>query len=88
MCRYFHRSPQRDIEILTKMDDITRMSSSLKPIGTAKIARAAQSGQFIGRAKDGTAIVKPNFKPERFTVRQLQKVIRDVQTREELANAG
>ncbi len=54
----------------------------------AKIARAAQTGQFIGRAKDGTAIAKPAFKPQSFTVRELQKVIREIQNTEDRAKAG
>lgn len=53
---------------------------------SVKKARSAKSGQFLGRAKDGTWIARPDFKPKSFTVRQLRKAVRDAQERE--AEAG
>ena len=50
--------------------------------------RDGRTGQFIGHAEDGTAIARPAFKPEKFTVRELQKVIRAVREREQTAKAG
>jgi hypothetical protein len=55
---------------------------------TNKITRAARSGQFIGRTSDGTLIARPPFKPEGFTVRQLQKVIQDMRKEEADAKLG
>jgi hypothetical protein len=40
--------------------------------------RDAQSGKFLGRANDGTLIARPVGKPDGFTIRQLQKVIKEV----------
>ncbi|MGB6118566.1 MAG: hypothetical protein WBF87_10120 [Mesorhizobium sp.] len=53
----------------------------------AKPRREAQSGQYIGRTKEGLLIPKPDFRPASFTVRELQKAIREVR-REAAADAG
>jgi hypothetical protein len=50
------------------------------------LQRGSRNGQILGRTSDGTRIVKPGFKPDGFTVRELQKVIRDVRKTE--AKAG
>jgi len=52
-----------------------------------KAARPPQSGQYIGRTREGLLIPKPKFKPQSFTVRELQQAIRDVR-REAAAKAG
>jgi hypothetical protein len=52
------------------------------------VRRSSQTGQFIGHAEDGTAIARPAFKPESFTVHELRKVIRAVRAREQTAKAG
>jgi hypothetical protein len=56
--------------------DIFRMTKiSTRPKTTMRDSR---SGQFLGQTSDGTWIARPPFKPEGFTVRQLQKVIREL----------
>jgi hypothetical protein len=46
-----------------------------------QIVRSAATGQFIGRTRDGIAIARPAFRPESFTVRQLERAIRAVKAR-------
>lgn len=64
------------------------MSKTAKSPAKVSIGRNAQTGQFLGRAKDGTLIAKPDFKPVRFTVRELERAIRAVREREDNALAG
>lgn len=64
------------------------MSKSPKKTGNPKGAREAATGRFIGRAKDGTRIARPDFKPRSFTVDKLRRVIRDVRREEADAKAG
>ncbi len=52
------------------------------------LPRSSQSGQFLGVAKDGTPIARPDFKPVSFTERELNRVIRDLRSREQSAKAG
>jgi hypothetical protein len=51
-------------------------------------SRSSGSGQFLGRAKDGTLIARPDFKPKSFTVRELREAVRNVQRREAEAEAS
>lgn len=67
---------------------IPSMSKTAKSPTTVSIGRNAQTGQFLGRAKDGTLIAKPDFKPVSFTVRELDRAIRAVRAREDKAQAG
>jgi hypothetical protein len=53
-----------------------------------QIARSARAGQFIGRTKDGLLIPRPNFKPESFTLRELDKAIRAAKRRQAATQAG
>jgi hypothetical protein len=64
------------------LPDIRVMNKPAKSTSTHKVSRSATSGQFIGRASDGTAIAKPVVKPRSFSVEKLQRVIRDVQRQE------
>jgi hypothetical protein len=66
--------------------DIFRMTKiSTRPKTTMRDSR---SGQFLGQTSDGTWIARPPFKPEGFTVRQLQKVIREMRKEEANAKLG
>ena len=53
-----------------------------------RVTRSATTGQFIGRTKDGIAIVRPAFRPESFTVRELERAIRAVKARNSRPVAG
>jgi len=57
-----------------------------KPSTTAR--RSAQSGQFIGRTKEGFLVPKPDFKPSSFTVRELQEAVQAAKRRQTAARAG
>jgi len=59
------------------------MAKTAKTPAASNLRRSASSGQFIGRTSDGILIPKPDFKPQSFTVRQLQEAIRAV--REKIA---
>ena len=52
------------------------------------VTRDSRTGQFLGQTRDGTWIARPPFKPEGFTVRQLQKVIREMRKEEADAKLG
>jgi hypothetical protein len=52
-----------------------------------KISRSVRAGQFIGRTKDGLLIPRPDFKPESFSLRELDKAIRAAKRRQ-AAEAG
>jgi hypothetical protein len=54
------------------------------------VKRDGRTGQFgvLGRASDGTAIMKPPFKPKSFTVRELNQVIREIHREEAHKRAG
>jgi hypothetical protein len=64
------------------------MSKSAKNRSTATVGRNAETGRWIGRAKESAVIESLPFKPVSFTVRELRKVIRDVRSREHSASAG
>lgn len=64
------------------MDVMTKSAKS------KQVARSAKTGRFLGQAKDGTWIVRPDFKPKSFTVQKLRKAVGDVQKREAEAKAG
>jgi hypothetical protein len=64
------------------------MSKIAKSPPKKSTGRAAQAGQFLGRASDGTLIARPSFKPVSFTVRELERAIRTVREREDKAVAG
>lgn len=70
------------------MNDFWAMNKSTNPKNGVLVRRNERTGQFIGHAEDGTAIARPAFKPEKFTVRELQKVIRAVRGREQTAKAS
>jgi hypothetical protein len=67
---------------------IRSMSKTARSPAKVSIGRNAQTGEFLGRAKDGTLIAKPDFKPVRFTVRELDRAIRAVRGRDDKALAG
>lgn len=50
--------------------------------------RSTQSKDYIGRTAEGLLIPLPHFKPDNFTVRELQAAIRAVRAREAAAKAG
>ncbi|MFZ1680477.1 MAG: hypothetical protein WAT70_05610 [Rhizobiaceae bacterium] len=52
------------------------------------VSRGSQAGQIIGRAEDGTRIMRPSFKPQGITLREIEKAIRAVREREAVAKAG
>jgi len=58
------------------------MARSSDRRSTVKHGSSAKAGRFIGRAVDGTPIARPVFKPKSFTVRELQKVVREIQKRD------
>lgn len=64
------------------------MGAMTKSVKSRSTRRSSQSGQFLGRAKDGTLIVRPDFKPKSFSVQKLRKAVGDVQRREADAKAG
>jgi len=50
--------------------------------------RSAASGQFLGRTEDGLLIPRPDFKPESFTLRELDRAVRAAKRRQAAAQAG
>jgi hypothetical protein len=64
------------------------MSKTAKNRSTATVRRNAETGRWLGRAKESVVIESLPFKPVSFTVRELRKVIRDVRSREHSASAG
>ncbi len=64
------------------------MGVMAKPAKTTTTTRSSRSGKFLGQAKDGTWIVRPDFKPKSCTVQKLRKAVGDVQKREAEAKAG
>jgi hypothetical protein len=50
--------------------------------------RSASTGQFIGRTKEGLLIPRPDFKPESFTLRELDKAVRAAKRRQAATQAG
>lgn len=64
------------------------MSKAPKQTRGIKTGRSSQTGQFIGRTKEGILIPKPDFKPSSFTVRQLEEAIRAVRRRQAAGQAG
>ena len=63
------------------------MSKAPKQTRGIKTRRSSQTGQFLGRTKEGLLIPRPDFKPSSFTVRQLEEAIRAVRE-EAAAKAG
>jgi DNA-binding protein len=59
-----------------------------KPAQTQTVVRDTQSGRFIGRANDGTRIMRPSFRPQGVTVREIEQAVRAVRRRDEEAKAG
>lgn len=46
--------------------------------GVTVVVRSEKSGRFLGQTSDGTRILRPAFKPQDFTIRELEKAIGDV----------
>jgi hypothetical protein len=64
------------------------MAKTAKQISSRTVERSAKTGRFIGRTKDGLLIPRPDFKPESFTLRELDKAIRAAKRRQAAAQAG
>jgi hypothetical protein len=72
-----------------ELADICHMAKAVKTKHTgAWMKRSAHSGQFIGRTKDGILIPRPDFKPESFTLSELDRAIRAVKRRRAETQAG
>lgn len=50
--------------------------------------RSDSTGQFIGRTEEGLLIPRPAFKPESFTLRELDKAVRAAKRRQAETQAG
>jgi hypothetical protein len=64
------------------VDIFDMAKTAIRKSPSKTVPRDSRSGQFLGQASDGTWIARPPFKPEGFTVRQLQKVIRELRKTE------
>ena len=58
------------------------MSKVSKIKGTASPRLSAKRSQFIGRTKDGVRIPRPDFEPQSFTLRELDKAIQAAKLRQ------
>lgn len=69
--------------------EICHMAKAVKtkPAG-AWTKRSKRTGPFIGRTKDGILIPRPDFKPESFTLRELDRAVRAVKRRRAETQAG
>mgnify|MGYP003382418046 CR=1 FL=1 len=86
--QYSNATCKLAVEFSTQMNNLLHMEKQATSKTGSWVRRDGRSGQFIGHAEDGTAIAKPAFKPESFTLRELRKVIRAVRDREQTAKAG
>ena len=50
--------------------------------------RSAATRQYLGRTKEGLLIPRPDFKPESFTLRELDKAVRAAKRRQAQTQAG
>lgn len=50
--------------------------------------RPAATDQYLGRTKEGLLIPRPDFKPESFTLRELDKAVRAAKRRQAQTQAG
>ena len=70
------------------MANAAKKSSYKASAGKASARRPARTGQFLGRTEDGLLIPRPDFKPESFTLRELDRAIRAAKQRRAAAQAG
>ena len=58
------------------------MANVTKKTSDRSVKRPARTGQFLGRTEDGLLIPRPAFKPESFTLRELDRAIRAAKQRQ------
>jgi hypothetical protein len=64
------------------------MAKTAKQVPSRTFGRSDKTGRFIGRTKDGLLIPRPDFKPESFTLSELDKAIRAAKRRQTATQAG
>ena len=72
----FKLSFQAHLEKTTHWVDMNVMGKLVVNTQSSTAKSSSRSGQFLGQTSDGVRIARPPFKPEGFTVRELQKAVR------------
>lgn len=70
------------------MADICHMAKPAKTPSRKPPQRPARDSAYLGRTADGLLIPRPDFKPESFTLQQLDRAIRAAKRRQAAAQAG
>lgn len=76
------------LDVQDEFTDIRHMAKTAKQARSRTVGRSAKTGRFIGRTKEGLLIPRPDFKPESFTLSELEKAIRAAKRRQAATPAG
>ena len=78
----YHRRRVARLDCGANLTDICHMANAAKKTSDKPVKRSARTGQFLGRTEDGLLIPRPAFKPENFTLRELDRAIRAAKQRQ------